>query len=97
MGGERETRDHLAGGAAGKLLDLVAARRTSVRTAPARRTKACPIGVRIMPRARRSTSGAPSSRSSSWTLRVSAGWASCKCRAAARKLPRSAIATTSRN
>ena len=63
----------------------------------ARRRKVSPIGVSRIPRARRSNSGPPSSRSSSCTLRVSAGCDSVRSRAAARRLPRLAMAITSRS
>ena len=56
-----------------------------------------PIGVGVMPRAWRSKSAAPTSRSSSRMLRVSAGCATCKLRAAACMPPYSATAKRSRS
>src|SRR6202040_705097 len=53
-------------------------------------------GVRGIPLACRSNRSIPSSGSNSRTLRVRAGCASLGCCAAARRLPRLAIATTSR-
>ncbi len=62
---KREAGNDLPASRPSKLLDLLARAATSLSTAFARRTKASPMGVRIIPRARRSNNGTPSSRSNS--------------------------------